>query len=93
MARSGVESVGAVFPWAAAQPTPGPIDFTGTDQLVGLAAAHRLRVLPVVIYAPRWAALNNNPGLSPPRNPADYAAYLRALVRRYGPCRSFSAWA
>ena len=93
MARSGVESVRAVFPWAAAQPPPGPIDFTGTDQLVGLAAAHRLRVLPVVIYAPRWAALNNNPGLSPPRNPADYAAYLRALVRRYGPCRSFSAWA
>jgi hypothetical protein len=91
MARSGVESVRVVFPWAGAQPVPGPINFTQTDQLVGLAAAHRLRVLPVVIYAPRWAALNNNPGLSPPRKSADYAAYLRALVRRYGPRGSF--WA
>jgi hypothetical protein len=91
MARSGVESVRAVFPWAGAQPVPGPINFTETDQLVGLAAAHRVRVLPVVIYAPPWAALNNNPGISPPRNPADYAAYLRALVRRYGPRGSF--WA
>ena len=91
MARSGVESVRVVFPWAAAQPAPGPVDFSLTDQLVALAAAHRLRVLPVVIYAPRWAALNNNPGVSPPRNPADYAAYLRALVRRYGPRGSF--WA
>jgi Beta-galactosidase len=91
MARSGVESVRAVFPWAGAQPVPGPINFTATDQLVGLAAAHRVRVLPVVIYAPPWAELNNNPGISPPRNPADYAAYLRALVRRYGPRGSF--WA
>ena len=91
MARSGAESVRAVFPWAGAQPVPGPVNFTQTDQLVGLAAAHRLRVLPVVIYAPRWAALNDNPGISPPRNPWEYAAYLRALVRRYGPRGSF--WA
>ena len=56
MARSGVETVRTVFDWSRAQPAPGVTSFTETDRLVTLAAAHRIDLLPVVIYSPGWAA-------------------------------------
>jgi hypothetical protein len=59
MARSGVESARLVFSWAAMQPTAGgPDDYSKTDQRVGAAARHGIRVLPVVLYTPEqggWA--------------------------------------
>src|SRR5690348_10767034 len=56
MAASGVETVRTVFSWADAQPLAGgPFDFTRTDALVADAAANRIDLLPVVIYAPPWA--------------------------------------
>src|SRR3954452_12035488 len=33
-----------------------PTDYSGTDSLVGTAAARHMSVLPVLIAAPRWAA-------------------------------------
>jgi hypothetical protein len=88
MTRAGVESVRLPLFWAAMQPSPdGPIDFSVSDRLIGGAAAHGLRVLPTVLRTPAWAALR--PGTaydaSPPRDPATYAAFLTALVHRYGP--------
>jgi hypothetical protein len=88
MTRAGVESVRLPVFWAAMQPTrDGPIDFSGTDRLIGGAAARGLRILPNVARTPDWAALR--PGTaynaSPPRDPATYAAFLTALVHRYGP--------
>jgi polysaccharide biosynthesis protein PslG len=92
MASSGVESVRANFFWSEAQRSPGaPFDFSGTDRLVGLAAARGLPLLPVVEYAPRWARAYPSRPTSPPRRNAQYAAYLTALVGRYGPNGSF--WA
>jgi hypothetical protein len=92
MARSGVESVRTVFSWSDAQPVQGgPIDFGHTDQLVASAAAHRIDVLPVVIYAPAWARQDSSLFNSPPAQTAGYVAYLQALVARYGPSGSF--WA
>ena len=90
MAKSGVESIRTVFSWAAAQPVAGqPPSFTSTDQVVALAAAHRVSVLPVVIYTPLWA--RDHPGFqsSAPRLVSDYSAYLVALIGRYGPKGSF----
>ena len=90
MARAGVESVRTVFYWSAAQPTAGqPPSFAATDHVVALAAARRIDVLPVVIYSPTWAAQYPGKAGSPPARPADYAAYLTALVGRYGPKGSF----
>jgi polysaccharide biosynthesis protein PslG len=89
MARSGVESVRAVFSWAKAQPADGRVpDFTETDRLVGLAAARRIRLVPVVYRTPPWAARDSHPG-SPPAEVGTYTAYLQALVLRYGPGGSF----
>jgi hypothetical protein len=92
MASSGVESVRTVFSWAAAQPEAGvPPSFAGTDRIVALAAAHGVSLLPVVIYSPAWAARYPERPVSQPARAADYAAYLTALVGRYGPRGSF--WA
>jgi hypothetical protein len=92
MARSGVESVRTVFNWATAQPDPGaPPSFAGTDQVVAFAARHRIRLLPVVRYAPPWAAADPTKIGSRPARDSDYTAYLRALIERCGSRGSF--WA
>jgi hypothetical protein len=60
-----------------------------TDPVVARAAANDIEILPIVIYAPAWAREDANTGASPPARPEDYAAYLNALVARYGPAGSF----
>jgi hypothetical protein len=90
MQSSGVESVRVVFDWAHAQPfAGGPIDFSESDAFVAGAAARGLRVLPVVVHAPAWAVDGDPQYGTPPRDPADYAAYVGALVRRYRPGGEF----
>lgn len=90
MAGSGVKSVRTVFYWSSAQATPGqPFDFRQSDQLVVRATRHDIRLLPLVLRTPLWAAsIPGEPG-SPPKRISDYTAYLRALVARYGPAGSF----
>jgi hypothetical protein len=89
MARSGVESVRTVFHWATAQPEPGVTDFSETDRVVGLAALHGIDLVPVVRTSPPWAARDPYARGSPPKNVADYTAFLSALIARYGPKGSF----
>ena len=68
-----------------------PTRFAGLDQIVGAAAARGLSLLPVVLYTPSWDAQHPGNRGSPPKSTAPYAAFLTALVRRYGPQGSF--WA
>jgi hypothetical protein len=89
MAQSGVESVRTVFSWARIQPEVGVTDFTYTDRLVGLAASHGIKLVPVVRTAPTWAKANPFAVGAPPQNPSDYAAFLTALIARYGPNGSY----
>ena len=92
MASSGVEAVRADFSWPAMQRGRGePIDFSGTDALVKRAAIRNIDLLPVITAAPAWARAYPRRDKSPPKNPADYAIFLAALVDRYGPSGSF--WA
>jgi hypothetical protein len=93
MVGTGVESVRVAFSWAMAQPTEGgPFDFSQTDTIVSDAARDGLTVLPVVIYTPSWDARPNPSGtIAIPRDDAPYAAYLSALVKRYGPSGTY--WA
>jgi hypothetical protein len=86
MARTGVESVRAVFSWSDAQPEAGrQPSFARTDELVASAAASGIELVPVVMYAPGWARRNPAVETSPPARAADYAAFLQQLVGRYGP--------
>jgi hypothetical protein len=91
----GIGNVRVVFDWAAAQPTDaGTTDLTRLDALVGSTARRGLTVLPIVIHSPAWAADTSAGGdgyAAPPKDPADYAAFLSTLVARYGPRGSF--WA
>jgi hypothetical protein len=81
--------VRTAFSWAEAQPVGGRApSFEGTDRIVGLASERNIRVLPVVLQTPLWAARGEATG-APPARIADYVAYLEALVRRYGPQGSF----
>jgi hypothetical protein len=68
-----------------------PTDWMLSDLQVRLAAARRMRVMPVVQSSPDWAARQPGDLWSPPRDPQSYARFLAALVRRYGPNGSF--WA
>jgi hypothetical protein len=90
MARSGVETVRVTFKWADMQPVEAlPPDFSYTDRLVEYATRHGIRLLPTVIYAPEWARFQHQGSASPPRDPAQYAEFLKKLVARYGPSGSF----
>lgn len=61
-----------------------PTNFTETDRIVALAAARGLTVLPVVQFAPAWAAEHPGALESAPTSPTTYANFLGALVHRYG---------
>jgi hypothetical protein len=66
-----------------------PTDYTFTDQIVSAAAQRHLALLPEVQVAPGWAARHPGQFASPPSDPEQYAAFMGALVRRYGPGGSF----
>jgi hypothetical protein len=85
-----VASVRIAIEWNVAQPDRGtPPSFGAYDPIVLAAAQRGMTVLPAVFHTPPWAA--EKPGVqSPPANDADYAAFLTALVGRYGP--SGSLW-
>jgi polysaccharide biosynthesis protein PslG len=86
LAGSGAESVRTAFWWRDMQPGgPGGLVTAAGDAVVLAAARRGLEVLPVVQGTPGWAAITPGDLASPPRDPADFARYLRALVARYGP--------
>jgi hypothetical protein len=66
-----------------------PTNFSQTDQFVELATQRGLTLLPTILYTPSWDAIDNPKGVDYPADPAPYAAYLTALVDRYGPHGSF----
>ncbi len=90
MKASGVETIRPVVYWADMQPERGgPLITTSLDRLIGEAARNGLRVMPVVLRAPAWARVDPANFASPPKDPQDFAAFLRALIARYGPAGTF----
>ena len=100
MRRTRFGYVRAPMPWWYMEPrrpastdrrdVDGGVNFTDTDQLVLAAARAGLRVLPVVGRGtPDWASGNPFSVAVPPRDPADFARFVGALVRRYGPAGWF----
>src|SRR3954452_450377 len=90
IAATGVGAVTLSFNWSKAQPSSGAaFDLTQSDRAVALASKQRLEVLPVVIQAPPWARVEPAETFSVPLDMLQYAAYLRAIVSRYGSTGSF----
>jgi hypothetical protein len=74
-----VANVRVEFPWPLIEPERGRFDWRRADYIVHAALRRRVRLQPVLIYTPAWAAPQPNDA------PAarDFAAYVRAVVRRY----------
>jgi hypothetical protein len=89
MARSGVQTVRMGMSWSTMEPSPGQLEFAETDRIVAMAATHGFTVLPTVTFAPDWAARHPGNSNSPPEGTANYANFIAACVRRYGPGGTF----
>jgi hypothetical protein len=90
MRQSGVTTLRAPFYWSGAQPSRSKAPtFAATDPLVAAAARARIELLPLVLGTPPWAARHPELGNSPPKGTATYAAFLKALIGRYGPDGTF----
>ncbi|HWE07821.1 MAG TPA: hypothetical protein VG325_00620 [Solirubrobacteraceae bacterium] len=80
--------------WEATEPQ-APVagrhryDWGFDDTIAGSLAAHGLTWLPILDYTARWAQSVPGQDHSPPRSPADYAAYASAFAGRYGAGGSF----
>ena len=74
------------FYWSRIEPEPGRFTFAHYDHLVSLAAQHGVHVLALLYMAPRWAARTST---TVPADPTAYAAYVAAVVGRYGPGGTF----
>lgn len=66
-----------------------PYDFQITDAIVAATAAAHITLLPTVLYTPPWDGAPNRNGLDTPARSGPYAAYLAALIDRYGPKGTF----
>ncbi len=91
MKASGVQSWRVEMSWDLIEPAPGQFAWAATDRKVLAAARQGIDVLGLALRAPGWANGGGGNPFTPPTRPADFAAYLRALVARYGP--SGSLWA
>ena len=84
MKADGVQSWRVEMAWDAIEPQRGQFAWAATDRKVLAAARQGIDVLGLALRAPSWANGRGNVFM-PPRRPADFAAYLKALVARYGP--------
>jgi polysaccharide biosynthesis protein PslG len=84
--RTGVRWLREELDWDAVEFAPGRYDWSRYDVLYRAAAHRRLHILPLIMTTPRWA------GPSPtalPADPATYASFVAAVVKRYGPGGAF----
>jgi hypothetical protein len=73
-----------LIPWSQIEPRKGTFDWGHTDLVVNAAAAHELRVLGVIAYAPDWAHPGGSSVTSPPDDAMDYGTFAAAVAQRYG---------
>lgn len=90
--RAGrIGSVRWAMSWESAQPTAnGGFNWDGFDEVVEVAARHRLRVLPVLYGSPSWLTREETTlPVANARQRRAWAAFVQAAVERYGPRGSF----
>ncbi len=75
--------------WEVTEPTP-PVrgahryDWRFDDAIAASLARHGLRWLPILDYSAAWDRAHPALLHSPPRSPAEFAAFASAFARRYG---------
>lgn len=88
MAATGAKWIALDFDWSSIQ-GDGPTSFRwdrSTDTVVREARAHGLKIVATLAYSPPWARRSACSGTSHclPQDPAAYARFAAAAVRRYG---------
>jgi hypothetical protein len=90
MKAGGIESVRVPVSWAEVQAAPyAPLNWTKVDQAVEVATRGGLEVLPFISSTPYWLG---NPKTMPVYNARQrnaWTAFLKAIVKRYGPGGEF----
>src|SRR5215217_4649357 len=84
---AGIDWIREDFSWQSIEPERGRFEWERTDALMAAAARSGMHVLGVLGYSAPWASSDPSGGGSihhPPRDPADYARFARAVVERYG---------
>lgn len=84
--RLGVRWLREDFEWRVASPVPGPFRWQEHDRFMEVVVAGGMRVLPLLLGSPDWAAEEE---LALPGWPGAYAAYVAAFADRYGPGGAF----
>jgi hypothetical protein len=86
--QAGPKWIRQEFDWSQIEPQPGTFDFSRYDQFMLLSAQYGVHVLPLLLDTPAWEGPSWN---AIPADASAYAAYVAAVVGRYGPHGSF--WA
>ncbi len=82
----GATWIRADLAWDDVQPTPGKYSWTRFDKVVSAARARHLNVLALLAYTPAFARPRGcDTDKCGPANPAAFAAFAAAAVRRYAP--------
>jgi polysaccharide biosynthesis protein PslG len=84
-AAIGVQAIRQTFDWSTIERRPGVYDLTFHDGYVATAAAHGIRILPVLFNPPSFLRPGHRRATCPPRGNGAFASFAQALVRRYGP--------
>lgn len=96
MARQASIGIGLIrqtFHWNQIERRPGRYNFSYYDAYVGAAAAHGIRILPILFDPPRFRARTprHSNAVYPPRRYSTLGNFGAAVARRYGPSGTF--WA
>ena len=86
VSQSGTKWLREGLLWSRIEPAPGKFSFSYYDHFVLLAAERGVRILPLLWEPPAWAEPSP---IAIPSDPSGYAAYVAAVVNRYGPHGSF----
>jgi hypothetical protein len=89
MQSAGIGVIRQTLDWAGAEISPNDYDFTTFDNFVAGAAAHNIRVLPVLFDPPPFRSSKPKKhakhGTYFPTSNADFAAFAATVAQRYGP--------
>lgn len=91
---AGVRLLRQIFDWNAIESSQGSYDWNATDSFMRSAAGADMKVLPEVLWSPKWASScpdASNYQNCPPADYADFGNFVATLIGRYGPNGSF--WA
>lgn len=84
VARTRAQWMRVLIDWHIVEPVKGQYNWHYVDHWVNGSRKRGLKVLGLIAYSPAWARAPGSYFSAPPINPADYAAFVTAVVQRYG---------